>query len=448
MPLRLFNTLTRKKEIFKPARGKTARFYACGPTVYREAHLGNLRTYINEDILRRALVLGGFKVKHVMNITDVGHLEADSDSGEDKIEKEARYQRKSAWELARKYEEIFKRDLKKLNVLKPHVFPRATAHIREQIQLVKKLEAKGFTYRTSDGIYFDTSRFKNYGVLVKSKLTGLRAGARVGLGGKQHPTDFALWKFSPPPAGGKPKRQMEWPSPWGVGFPGWHLECSAMSVKYLGLPIDVHAGGIDHIHPHHTNEIAQSEAALGKKFVNFWMHSEFLQMGRGRMGKSEGNVITLEEIEEKGFDPLDFRYLVLTAHYRSPLSFGWKSLEASRRARLNLTEKADESLRGFGKFQREFISRINDDLDTPRALALLRKTPARQALSFADLIFGLNLGRQKVFKIPARAKELLARREVFRREKNWAEADKIREHIQKLGFLVEDTPDGPRLKKT
>ncbi len=444
MPLKLFNTLTKKKEVFRPARGKTARFYACGPTVYQRAHLGNLRTYVHEDVLKRVLILNGYKVKHVMNITDVGHLEHDSDTGEDKVEKEARLEHKSAWEIARKYEKIFKGDLKKLNILPPELFPRATAHIKEQIALIRKLEAGGFTYRASGGIYFDTARFKKYGVLAKSKLAGLKAGARVEFREKRNPTDFVLWKFSPT-AG--PKRQMEWPSPWGTGFPGWHIECSAMSIKYLGFPIDVHAGGVDHVHPHHTNEIAQSEAAYGKKFANFWMHSEFLLMPEGRMGKSEGNAITLSELERKGFDPLDFRYLTLTAHYRSPLSFSWKSLEAARQARLSLTARADGNESGSGRFQKEFLSRVNDDLDTPRALALLHKTSGRQALLFADLVCGLNLGRRKIFKIPEEIKKLLAERESLRREKKWVEADRIRARAAKLGFLVEDTPEGPRLRK-
>ncbi len=461
MPLRLFNTLTRKKEFFKPARGKTARFYACGPTVYQEAHLGNLRTYINEDILKRVLLLDGYKVKHVMNITDVGHLEHDSDTGEDKVEKEAREKHKSAWEIASKYEKIFKRDLKKLDILPPELFPRATGHIKEQIGLVKKLEAKGFTYPTSDGIYFNTARFKKYGVLVKSKLRGLRAGVRTELREKKNPTDFALWKFSPKTG---PRRQMEWPSPWGAGFPGWHLECSAMSIKYLGMPIDIHAGGIDHIHPHHTNEIAQSEAAYGRKFANFWMHSEFLLMKEGRtrlagaeprrMGKSEGNAITLLDIEKRGFEPLDFRYLTLTAHYRSPLSFGWKSLESSRNARLKLEKRVlwarerKNKKDGLASFRNAFLRRINDDLDAPRALSLLWKQGVQyEEFLLSDMIFGLGFDKIKPLTSPTAVQNLLETRERLRLEKKWGEADKIRDKIRKLGFLVEDTPEGPRLKR-
>lgn len=443
MPLKLYNTLTRKKEIFRPARGKTVRFYACGPTVYQEAHLGNLRTYVNEDVLKRVLLLDGYKVKHVMNITDVGHLERDSDTGEDKVEKEARREHKSAWEISRKYEKLFKLDLKKLNILPPKLFPRATGHIPEQIRLIKKLEAKGFTYPASDGIYFNTARFKKYGVLIKEKLKGLRAGARTALREKRSPTDFALWKFSQKKG---PKRQMEWNSPWGIGFPGWHLECSAMSIKYLGMPIDIHAGGVDHIHPHHTNEIAQSEAAGAKKFVNFWFHSEFLRLPDARMGKSEGNAVTLREIEKKGFDPLDFRYLTLTAHYRSPLSFSWESLRAAQKARLSLMRRLNKNGHVPEKFKDKFLSRINDDLDVPGALALLRQTPGRGPLLFSDLVLGLGLARPRALKVPADVKKLLAGREEARTEKNWSEADKIREQIEKLGFSVQDTPAGPKVR--
>lgn len=470
MPLRLFNTLGRKKQIFKPAEKGAVRFYACGPTVYQRAHIGNLRTYINEDILRRALLLNGYKVKHVMNITDVGHLEHDSDTGRDKVEEAAKSEKKSVWDLARGYEEIFKRDLEKLNILSPQLFPRATDHIEEQIAIIKKLEKRGLTYRTSDGIYFYTVKFKKYGVLAKEKLKGLKAGARTEEREKKTPTDFALWKFSPK-AGA---RQMEWPSPWGVGFPGWHIECSAMSIKYLGMPIDIHAGGVDHIHPHHTNEIAQSEGAYGRKFVHYWVHSEFLRVGEGRMGKSEGNAITLGELEEKGFDPLDFRYFMLTAHYRAPLSFSWTALAAARSARLKLEDRAREAYLAVGPlskagnkiaaqdrknlqtFELAFAAKVSDDLAVPEALALLwklldRKTEAElrihyAAIMFADHILGLNLKAARPIRIPQEVEELLTKREGARKAKKWAEADRIREEIKKLGFKVDDTSAGPKVR--
>ena len=449
MPLKLYNTLTRKKEIFKPAKGKLVKFYACGPTVYQRAHIGNLRTYINEDILKRVLLLNRYKVRHVMNITDVGHLEQDSDTGEDKIEKEARLLHKSAWDIAREYEKIFKEDLKKLNILVPNFFPRATAHIPEQINLIKKLEAKKLTYRTSDGIYFDTSRFEKCGVLVKGKLKGIKSGARIEMREKRNPTDFALWKFSP--ENRTMRRQMEWASPWGVGFPGWHIECSAMSVKYLGLPIDIHAGGIDHVHPHHTNEIAQSEGAYGKKFVNFWFHSEFLRTNKTRMGKSEGNAVTIAELEKKGFQPLDFRYLALTAHYRSHLSFTWNSLSAASRAHSKLKNKMQNSekmnQKSLEKFKKHFLQEINDDLNIPKALALIWKSPGKETIRFADKIFGLNLNKVQKIDAPGEVKKFLEERESLRKAKKWLEADKIRDKILKLGFRIEDTSQGAKLKK-
>jgi cysteinyl-tRNA synthetase len=463
MPLKLYNTLTKKKENFKPLHKKEVRFYSCGPTVYQRAHLGNFRTYVNQDLLKRAFMMNGYKVQHVMNITDVGHLEADSDTGEDKVEKEARMRRKSAWDIAREYEKIFKEDLKKLNIIPPKSFPRATENIKEQIILIKKLEAKGLTYKTPDGIYFDTSRFKKYGVLVKEKLKGLKSGARVKKGEKRNSTDFALWKFSPVEV----SRQMEWPSPWGVGFPGWHVECSAMSTKYLGLPIDIHAGGIDHIHPHHTNEIAQSEAAFGKKFVNFWMHSEFMVMGKTRMGKSEGNALVLDDLEKNGFSPLDFRYFVLSAHYRSPLSFSWKALEGSRNARKKLTEKTVDLKQTPGRnsrdkkrldsFKKVFTGRMNNDLDVPGALGLLWKflnasglkksSALYNAILFSDHLFGLGLNKAEKLKIPREIKHLLSMREKARASHDWKKADKIRDRIHELGFFIDDTPTGAVLKK-
>jgi|SRR3989344_1648334 len=445
MAIKLYNTLSQKKENFRPTKGKTVSFYTCGPTVYQRAHIGNLRTYINEDLLKRALLLNGLKVKQIMNITDVGHLEHDSDTGEDKIEKEARETKKSAWDIARNYEEIFKEDLRKLNVIFPDKFPRATEHIKEQIKLIKQLEKKGFTYKTSDGIYFDTKKFKNYGVLVKSKLKGIQSGARTDMREKRNPTDFALWKFS------TTKRQMEWESPWGTGFPGWHLECSAISIKYLGMPIDIHAGGVDHIHPHHTNEIAQSEAAYGKKFVKTWMHNEFLQIDKGRMGKSEGNALDLDTLKEKGFEPLDFRYLTLTAHYRSPLSFTWESLSAAKNARLKLEEKMPEAKsdkKNFAKFKKDFLGAIQDDLNIPKALAFVWKSQGKEALLFADKILGLGLDKVKKIKATGGVERLLKEREALREAKKWDEADKIRAKILELGYIIEDSSAGPKLKKS
>ncbi|OGZ28398.1 MAG: cysteine--tRNA ligase, partial [Candidatus Nealsonbacteria bacterium RIFOXYC1_FULL_40_7] len=318
--IKLYNTLSKKKQVFRPLKDKEVRFYSCGPTVYNYAHIGNLRTYIFNDILKRVLRYNGLKVKHVMNLTDVGHLTSDADTGEDKLEKAAEREQKTAWQIAEFYTESFKKDLKKLNIEEPDIWAKATDHIEEQIKVIKILERKGFTYRIEDGIYFDSSKIKDYGKLEGKKKKNIMAGARVEMAeGKKNPQDFALWKFSPKDK----KRQMEWNSPWGIGFPGWHTECVAMSKKHLGVPFDIHTGGIDHIAVHHTNEIAQTEAAFEKDLAMLWLHGEFLDLKKEKMAKSEGNVILLGDIIRKGFDPLSFRYLCLTAHYRSKLTFSW-----------------------------------------------------------------------------------------------------------------------------
>ncbi|MEM4245179.1 MAG: cysteine--tRNA ligase, partial [Candidatus Nanoarchaeia archaeon] len=294
MELKFYNTLTRKKEVFKPIHDKKVGIYTCGPTVYWYQHIGNLRSYIFSDLLKKVLLFNGYEVKHVMNVTDVGHLTSDADEGEDKIEKAAAKEGKSAKEIADYYWKVFRNDFKKLNIAEPTVWCKATEHIKEQIDLIKRLEKKGYTYRTDDGIYFDTSKFKDYGKLARLKKEGLEAGKRIELKDKKNITDFALWKFSEKPG----VRQQEWDSPWGVGFPGWHIECSAMSMKHLGEHFDIHTGGIDHIPVHHTNEIAQSEAATGKKFVNYWMHGAFLTSKGEKISKSKGGLYTIAELEE------------------------------------------------------------------------------------------------------------------------------------------------------
>lgn len=468
--LKLFNTLTRKKEIFAPLKNKKVGLYTCGPTVYQYAHLGNLRTYIFEDILKRALLINGYKVKHVMNITDVGHLVSDADEGEDKIEREARRAKKSAWDIARFYEDVFKKDIADLNILPPDVWCRATEHIEEQIKLIKKLEKNGYTYRVSDGIYFDSSKFRGYGKLAEKNIKGIKAGARVKQGEKRNPTDFALWKFSDPAQ----KREMEWDSPWGKGFPGWHLECSAMSMKYLGETIDIHCGGIDHIQIHHTNEIAQSEGATGKPFVRYWLHGNFLIMG-DKMSKSLGNIITLNDIKKRGFDPLDFRYFILTAHYRSPLAFSWKALEAARAARQNLATflqemrvaTPDKTLkksnnRVLATYQARFQKAVNDDLALPTALSVLwelvaaaRKTPhppfaaVLNTIFWFDHVLWLNLKHAASGKEtpPPEVEELAAEREKKRAAGDFAGADALRKHIQSLGWQINDTSNGPKLSQ-
>jgi cysteinyl-tRNA synthetase len=373
MNLKLYNTRTRKKENFKPLNDKKVGIYSCGPTVYWYQHIGNLRTYVFSDILKRVLIYDDYKVKHVVNITDVGHLTSDSDTGEDKMEESARKEGKSAEEIADYYFEVFEEDLKKLNILEPDVWPKATEHIKEQIELIKKLEKKGYTYETSDGIYFDTSKFKDYGKFANLDVEGLQAGKRIDLGEKKNKTDFALWKFSNP----EDKRLQEWKSPWGKGFPGWHIECSAMSSKYLGEKFDIHTGGIDHINVHHTNEIAQSECAFGKKpWVNFWMHGAFLTFKDGKMSKSSGKITKLSDLEGEGFEPLIYRYFCLTTHYRKPLIFSKKNLESAQNAyeRLkNIISEFNDDGKVNEKYLKEFEKVINDDLDMPNALQVLWK---------------------------------------------------------------------------
>ncbi|MBI2175609.1 MAG: cysteine--tRNA ligase [Parcubacteria group bacterium] len=466
MALKLYNSLTRKKELFRPIKKRLVGLYTCGPTVYQYAHVGNLRTYLFADILKRALLINRYRVKHVMNITDVGHLTSDADTGKDKVAQEAKRQRKSAWDIARFYEHAFKKDLERLNIIPPSVWARATDHIQEQIKLIRQLERKGFTYRTSDGIYFDTTRFAHYASFGRNNLKGIRAGSRVARGEKLHATDFALWKFSPK----KARRDMEWSSPWGMGFPGWHIECSSMSMKYLGKHFDIHTGGIDHIAIHHTNEIAQSEAATGITFVNVWVHGNFLRLGKARMGKSEKNFITLETLIEHGFDALDFRYLALTAHYRSPMAFTFQALKAARTARLRLLEHIRSAIKTKRRprvtrplspslyAKSAFLREINNDLNVPRALAVARKhiektahTSRNTAASIAwfDQILGLRLLESAYLtpSLPAAIQKLMQEREALRKSKEWESADKIREVIKKQGWELEDTASGTKLKK-
>ena len=461
MALKFYNTLSRKKEVFRPIKDKKVGFYACGPTVYWFAHVGNLRTYIFEDILKRVLEYNGYKVRHVMNITDVGHLTSDADTGEDKIEVSAKREKKTAWEIAEFYTRAFKKDLELLNVKHPDVWVKATDTIKEQIKLIQALEKKGFAYKISDGIYFDTSKLKTYGRLWPKKMK-LKAGARVKMvPGKKNPADFALWKFTPSGV----KRQMEWSSIWERGFPGWHTECVVMAAKYLGVPFDIHCGGIDHILIHHTNEIAQSEAAFGKILARFWLHGEFLTINRGRMGKSEGNIIILDDLIKKGFNPFAYRYLCLTCHYRSRLNFSWPTLKGAQNALNNLYQKVKDlkskeitenrSLSTKG-YRGKFLEFINNDLDTPKALALmwdvindknLSNKEKYQLLLDFDKVFGLNLAEIKKPKIPQKIKKLVEIREKCRKEGLWQKADEIRRKIKQMGYWVEDTKEGPKIKK-
>lgn len=456
--MRLYNSLTRKKEEFKPEKGKIVRMYTCGPTVYDYAHIGNLRSFIFADLLRRALELEGYKVKMVMNITDVGHLVSDADTGEEKIEIAAQREGKTAWEIAKFYTKAFLHDLERLNIKKPWKLPRATAHIKEQISLVRELEKKGFTYTTSDGIYFNTSKLSDYGKLTNQKPEKKKAGARVKVDKeKRQPWDFALWKFSPKDK----KREMEWKSPWGRGFPGWHAECSAMSRKYLGQPFDIHTGGVDHLPIHHPNEIAQSEAAYDTALANFWLHGEFLLVDDTRMGKSEGNLITLDEIEKRKFSSLAYRYFVLGAHYRSKLNFTWQALEGAQNALFNLYDLVrdwDKPRVGCAEFEARFREALEDDLNIPEALAVLwdlvnsdQPSHAKaKSLLYFDQVLGLDLKKYigQPLKVPAEVQKLVDEREQARESKDFAKGDKIRKQIEEAGFVIEDTPTGPKLRKS
>lgn len=458
MDITLYNTLSRQKEVFHPLHPDNVGLYSCGPTVYWFAHIGNLRAYLFADVLRRTLELNGLNVTHVMNITDVGHLVGDGDEGEDKLEVGAKREGKTAWDIAKFYTEAFVADASALNVVLPsgeHLC-RATDHIPEQIAMIEALEKNGFTYRTSDGIYFDTSKLSDYGRLGGQKAEEKEAGARVEMGEKKHATDFAVWKCSPE----HEKRQMEWDSPWGVGFPGWHIECSAMSTKYLGPTFDIHTGGIDHIAVHHENELAQTEGAYGALEANVWMHSEFLTVDGGKMSKSLGNLFTLQDLQEKGFEPMAYRYLVLGAHYRSKLNFTWGALEAAKNALNRLRSVVRDWERGgdvSAEYASEFFEVVNDDLNTAQALALVWKlvddtsldsaTKSATLLSF-DRVLGLGL--EAVVGIPRERSEevnqLIEARDKARAEKDWEASDRLRDEIIAQGFDVMDTPEGTQVR--
>ncbi len=454
MTLVLYDTYTRSVRDFEPLHPPEVGLYACGPTVYDYAHIGNLRTYIFEDILRRVLEFNNYKVKHVMNITDVGHLVSDADTGEDKMEKGARRTGKSAWEIAELYTQEFKNDMQRLNLQEPAIWCKATDHIQEQIDTIRGIEEKGFTYRTSDGIYFDTSKLPDYGYLARLDVEGLQAGSRIDMGEKRSITDFALWKFSPPGE----KRQMEWDSPWGVGFPGWHIECSAMSAKYLGPYFDIHCGGEDHISVHHPNEIAQTQACCGTRLANFWMHGYFLQLGEAKMAKSGGGFLRMQTLIDQGYDPLVWRFFCLGAHYRAKLNFSWESLDGAATAFDRLRTAAYE-WGAPGTLNEDYMDRfaehINDDLNMPRALALAWElvrsdlpNPAKKAtlLEF-DRILGLRLAewKPKEETIPEEILGLVQQRQQARAEKRWQDADALRQQVAAAGYEIKDTPQGPKV---
>ncbi|WNC91903.1 cysteine--tRNA ligase [Paraburkholderia sp. FT54] len=457
MPLRLYDTWSRAVREFTPIHPDRVGLYCCGPTVYDHAHIGNLRTYVFEDVLRRALALNGYNVRHVVNITDVGHLVSDADEGEDKMEKGSRRTGESAWAIAGRYTAAFMNDWRALNLLEPAAWCRATDHIAEQIDFIAELERNGYTYRTADGIYFDTSRQDDYGYLARLDVAGLQAGKRVAPGEKQRATDFALWKFSPPGA----MRQMEWDSPWGRGFPGWHIECSAMSAKYLSPWFDIHCGGEDHIPVHHSNEIAQTQARHGTRLANFWMHGHFLLLDAGKMSKSGGDFVRLQTLIERGNDPLAYRYLCLSAHYRSSLRFSEAALDAAqaaldrlRRSYVQWPQGGTPDAPSVARFKAE----VDHDLNLPRALAELWDVvrsdlpvaTRRATVDCFDAVLGLRLADWQdddAAAIPEDIAALADEREQARAAKQWTEADRLRDVLTAAGWLVEDSASGPVLRQ-
>jgi cysteinyl-tRNA synthetase len=461
--MKLYNTLSKQLETIKPLKPPAVTVYTCGPTVYDYQHVGNWFTYIRYDLLIRALKANGFQPKWVLNITDVGHLVSDADEGEDKLEKGARREGKSAWEVAEFYTQDFLKGLKTLNITEPDYLPKATEHVREQIDLIKKLETLGYAYVIDDGVYYDTSKFPTYADFARLDMDEMQAGKRVSFNPqKRGVSDFALWKFSP----SGHKRDMEWDSPWGKGFPGWHLECSAMAMKYLGETIDIHCGGIDHLPVHHTNEIAQSQAVTGKPLARHWLHTNHILFEDEKMAKSQGNIVTLQDIISKGHDPEALRLLVLQSHYRTQSKFSWDELEAAQKrlaglyglAALRWQATPSDALLNkklFAAAVSEVNQALASDLSTPAALVTLSRlidsVPSglgaadlaafNDFLAYLDGILGLKLSGVK--DITDAQKDLIAKREQVRKADDWPEADKLRAQLTKLGISISDTPSGP-----
>lgn len=465
MSVKLYNTLTKTKEDFKPLEGNTVRIYSCGPTVYSYAHIGNFRAYVFMDTLRRVLKYNGYELKHVMNITDVGHLESDADDGEDKMVKAARKENKDPYEIAAYYSDIFFRDMKRLNIQKPEIIAKATEHIKEMLEFVEGLVKNGYAYETSKGIYFDISKLDKYPVLSNRKIDEQIAGARVDVDEeKRNPYDFALWIKAPE------NHIMKWKSPWGLSYPGWHIECSAMGRKYLGDQFDIHTGGIDHIPTHHENEIAQSKGLTGKIPAKTWMHVEFLQVDGGKMSKSLGNTYTLDQLQEKGIEPLAYKLFCFTAHYRTKLNFTFEVALSTQKALNRLREgfiKHQEGNENVSKekikeYEDKFLETINDDLNIPAAMGIVWEIVRSQEKSkqYAELllkfdeILGLDLANSKRYlsemnnvELPAEIKALLEERKQARENKDWALSDKIRDMIKEKGYSLKDTKDGMSIEK-
>ncbi|MGI5840621.1 MAG: cysteine--tRNA ligase [Patescibacteria group bacterium] len=451
----LYNTASKKKEEFRPIRDKQVGIYSCGPTVYSNQHIGNMYAYTIWDIFVRFLKYAGFNVTWVMNITDVGHLTSDEDRGEDKLEKGAKKEGLSPWDIAKKYEKQFINSLELLNINRPDYLPRATEHIKEQIDLARKIEERGFAYKTKTGLVFDTEKYTDYPKFANLKLEEMNVGSRVEVDEeKKQPWDFLLWVTN------QPEHIMKWSSPWGEGFPGWHLECSAMSTKYLGQQFDIHTGGIEHIGVHHTNEIAQGYGAFGEKTANYWLHNAWLTLKDAKMSKSLGNVYTVEQLKEMGYEPLAFRYLVLSSHYRKGLVFSFESLEAAEVA-LNRLRNFVDSWRSEGgevdeNYKKEFLGVVGDDFAMPEGLAVVWKlikdtkisnAKKRATLLDFDRVLGLGLGKIAKEEVPGEVLELLRKRDEARENKEWILADELRDEINKRGYLIEDSAEGSRVRR-
>lgn len=458
----VYNTLTRRKEELVTVHPGEVRMYSCGPTVYSRAHMGNMRAYIFMDTLRRVIKFNGYKLLGVMNITDVGHLTSDADDGDDKMEKAAKKTGKSPWEIAEHFTRLFFEDTDKLNIERPEIVAKATDHIADMLEFVEALVEKGYGYETSDGIYFDISKFPSYGKLSgNTRLSDNIAGARVDVNDeKRNPADFALWKKAPK------EHIMQWDSPWGRSYPGWHIECSTMSRKYLGDTFDIHTGGVDHIPIHHENEIAQSEALLGHSAVHYWMHVEFMQVDGRKMSKSLGNTYTLDELEEKGYSPMDFRYFCLNTHYRKKLNFTFEGMDGAKTAYSRLlalvgackhAESGTTDPEIIKKFDKAFFDAVSDDLNIPLGLGelwtLLKNPPSRDiydAAMRADKVLALSLDKcdeKKDDDVPADIRDIAERRFAARKAKNWAESDALRAELAEKGWSVADSKDGYTLKK-
>lgn len=459
--LKLYNTLTRKKEEFVPLKKGTVKMYSCGPTVYNYAHIGNMRAYIFMDTLRKVLKYNGYKVKHVMNITDVGHLVSDADEGEDKMAKTARIENRSVYEIAKEYTDAFMKDIKALNIDTPEHIAKATEHIREMEIYVNDIVKNGYAYETSKGVYFDTSKLPNYGkMLSNNNIDDLKAGARVEVDTeKRNPQDFALWIKAPK------EHIMKWNSKWGLCYPGWHIECSAMSRKYLGDKFDIHTGGVDHIPIHHENEIAQSIGATGHNLANYWMHVEFLLIDGGKMSKSLGNVYTLNDLKAKGIDALSYRYFTYSSHYRNKLNFTWDAIKSAKNSlnklrdmialHKDVNKKIDKNI--ISKYEEQFLDAVNDDMNMPVAISIVweiakekeKSNDFYELIKKFDSVLSLDLDKndKEDINIPEDIKLILNERKDARENKNFAKSDELRDKLKELGYIVKDTKDGQIIEK-